>query len=131
MSDLTNALVRIGKRLVITFYVAHWMACLFFAIGERQTTLYCRSWLTLIGIQDSSFGDKYVNALYWSLTTMATVGYGDIKGDSTPERICNIVVMLIGAGLYAYNINEVGHIVGRYNMLAEQYKYSYNLNFCA
>jgi voltage-gated potassium channel len=54
-----------------------------------------------IDIVDASLIEKYVNSLYWALTTMATVGYGDIRGASTPERLCNILAMLIGAGLYA------------------------------
>lgn len=49
---------------------------------------------------------------------MATVGYGDIIVGSTTERFTVIVIMLIGAGLYAFNINAVGHIVGRYNIAA-------------
>lgn len=49
---------------------------------------------------------------------MATVGYGDIVVGSTTERMIVIIIMLIGAGLYAFNISEVGHIVGRYNISA-------------
>ena len=49
---------------------------------------------------------------------MVTIGYGDIKGTTTNERICTIGVMLIGAGLYAFNLNEISHIVGNYNILA-------------
>jgi hypothetical protein len=66
--------------------------------------------------------EKYINALYFALTTMVTIGYGDIKGVTTAERICTIAMMVIGAGLYAFNLNDISHIVGNYNMLANQYK---------
>ena len=41
-----------------------------------------RSWVSHIGIQDSSWGVKYIYSLYWSVTTIVTVGYGDI----TPQN---------------------------------------------
>jgi hypothetical protein len=49
---------------------------------------------------------------------MVTIGYGDIKGCNTLERLLSIIIMLIGAGLYAYNLNDISHIVGNYNLLA-------------
>ena len=49
---------------------------------------------------------------------MATVGYGDIKPQTTEERAMAIFIMLIAAAIYAYIINDIGHIVSRYNFLA-------------
>ena len=56
-----------------------------------------------------------MNALYWSITTMATVGYGDIKPQTSSERIVAILIMIVGAGVYAIIINDVGHLVSSYN----------------
>lgn len=76
------------------------------------------NWINAIGLEDSNSVEQYVNAMYYALTTMVTIGYGDIKGHNTNERLCTILVMVIGAGLYAFNINEISHIVGNYNLLA-------------
>ena len=54
---------------------------------------------------------------------MATVGYGDIKPQTTEERLITILVMIVSSIIYAYVINDIGHIVSRYNMLAANYKY--------
>lgn len=62
--------------------------------------------------------EQYISALYFSLTTIITIGYGDIRGATTSERICTIVMMVVGAGLYAFNLNDISHIVGNYNILA-------------
>ena len=53
---------------------------------------------------------------------MASVGYGDIKPQTTNERLIVILIMIIASGIYAVIINEVGHIVNNFNMLAAQYK---------
>jgi voltage-gated potassium channel len=40
-------------------------------------------------------------ALYWSLTTMTTVGYGDVIPTTDTGRIVAVVVMLVGIGFVA------------------------------
>lgn len=50
---------------------------------------------------------------------MATVGYGDIKPQTTIERAMVILLMIFAAGVYALIINDVSHIVNNFNCLAE------------
>eukprot|EP00392_Amoebophrya_sp_AT5.2_P008355 g8376.t1 len=44
--------------------------------------------------------EDYISALYWSFTTMTTVGYGDITPRSTTERIYCIFVMFVGGSAF-------------------------------
>ena len=44
-----------------------------------------------------SFG----NALWWAITTITTVGYGDVVPQSTAGRAAAVVVMLVGIGFVA------------------------------
>jgi voltage-gated potassium channel len=39
--------------------------------------------------------------LYWSVTTMTTTGYGDIRASTTLGRMVAIAVMLLGQLLFA------------------------------
>ena len=43
-------------------------------------------------------GISFGNGLYWAVTTMTTVGYGDIVPHSTEGKIIAVVVMLVGIG---------------------------------
>lgn len=53
---------------------------------------------------------------------MSTVGYGDIKPQTTEERLVAILIMVVAATIYAFVINEFGHIVSSYSRLATNYK---------
>ena len=40
----------------------------------------------------------FPDALWWSIVTMTTVGYGDISPETTGGRIVGFIVMLMGIG---------------------------------
>ena len=39
---------------------------------------------------------RYIYAIYWAVTTICTVGYGDIVGVSVAEKVVAMVVMVFG-----------------------------------
>lgn len=43
-------------------------------------------------------GISFGNGLYWAVTTMTTVGYGDITPKSAEGKVMAVVVMLVGIG---------------------------------
>ena len=54
---------------------------------------------------------KYVAAMYFAMTTMTTVGYGDITPDSDGERVFAMLAMCIGGGFYGYVIGVIASLV--------------------
>lgn len=60
--------------------------------------------------------------MYWAITTMVTVGYGDISALNTDERMYCIVAQIISIGVYAYTINEIGKKVLTYNVASEHFR---------
>ena len=50
---------------------------------------------------DDSKKTNYIAGLYFSLTTIITVGYGDVTGVSYNERLYTIVLMILGVCLYS------------------------------
>jgi len=49
----------------------------------------------------------YIAALYWTVTTLTTVGYGDFKGYTWEEYLFLIMVELIGLGFFAFFMGEI------------------------
>lgn len=70
------------------------------------------NWLTKYEPNAMEFDwfDRYIIALYWSVITTVTVGYGDIVPVTTFERIFVIIVTLIICGVFGYCISNIGNI---------------------
>jgi len=79
------------------------------------------SWLS-DGFQNISRMEQYVNSLYFSVTTMCTIGYGDIRPKTSPELLIVIFLELVAGILFAYILGKIGNMFTRYNMLAENYR---------
>ena len=73
--------------------VSHWISC---------------GWIAIGGIDEpGGLLETYTGALYWAITTMATVGYGDIVADTVRERWYAIGVMILGVGIFGYIIGNI------------------------
>jgi hypothetical protein len=54
---------------------------------------------------------RYVTSVYWSITTLTTVGYGDYHAENIREMIFNIFYMFFNLGLTAYLIGNMTNLV--------------------
>jgi hypothetical protein len=66
-------------------------------------------------MQNATMSVQYVTALYWSLTTMTTVGYGDISAYTTMEKIYAVVAMLIGGFAFGLIVGSLTNIISASN----------------
>jgi voltage-gated potassium channel Kch len=51
--------------------------------------------------------EQYVASVYWSFTTMTTVGYGDISAKTVAERVFAILGMLMGGFVLSAIISKL------------------------
>ncbi|CAH2281647.1 potassium voltage-gated channel subfamily H member 2 [Pelobates cultripes] len=115
--------------LMCTFaLIAHWLACIWYAIGnmEHDDQDYRPiGWLYSLGTQimkpynnsDAKSGptinDKYVTALYFTFSSLTSVGFGNVSPNTNSEKIFSICVMLIGSLMYASIFGNVSAIIQR------------------
>ncbi len=120
MSDTLDNLMKFGKLFVYILFLAHWMACLFFFVSSEDSKAESDTWIIKMGVIDRSLYYRYVTSLYWAITTMITVGYGDIAPVSANERVCVMVCMLFSCVMFAYIVGSIGNLITRSSELADR-----------
>ena len=59
------------------------------------------NWIYKQGLDEATNWEIYVTAVYFTFTTMVTVGYGDISGVSVTEKCYCMLLMFIGGISYS------------------------------
>ena len=58
---------------------------------------------------------KFITVCYLSITTLSTVGYGDLFPISNMEKIMGILVMLAGVGFFSFVMSSFIEIISTFN----------------
>ncbi|CAK9151139.1 unnamed protein product [Ilex paraguariensis] len=105
-------LVRCARLLFVTLFLVHCAGCLYYLLADRYPH-EGRTWIGAVNpnFRESSLWILYISAMYWSITTMTTVGYGDLHAQNTLEMIFIIFYMLFNLGLTAYIIGNMTNLV--------------------
>ena len=84
--SFNDSVIRLGVFLYFIMLLTHWFSC---------------GWLYIRSASDEVLGiHDYILSLYWCVTTLTTIGYGDITPDKTkiPEVLFTMTVQVLGAG---------------------------------
>ncbi|KAJ8246462.1 hypothetical protein GJAV_G00268100 [Gymnothorax javanicus] len=129
--------------------VAHWLACIWYSIGDYEVidqdanVVRIDSWLYLLGeatgspyrFNTSGSGrweggpskdSVYITSLYFTMTSLTSIGFGNIAPTSNGEKIFAVAMMMIGSLLYATIFGNVTTIFQQ--MYANTNRYHEMLN---
>uniref|UniRef100_A0A915J2C6 Cyclic nucleotide-binding domain-containing protein n=1 Tax=Romanomermis culicivorax TaxID=13658 RepID=A0A915J2C6_ROMCU len=123
--------------LMATFVlIAHWLACAWYFIGFAELSTHNITWLhQLSGLLHTPFNgtqggpglrSKYVTALYFTLSTVTSIGFGNVSATTDAEKIFTIIMMILGSLMYAIIFGNVSAIIQR--LYAGTAKYHSEIN---
>uniref|UniRef100_A0A8C2GX21 Voltage-gated delayed rectifier potassium channel KCNH4 n=1 Tax=Cyprinus carpio TaxID=7962 RepID=A0A8C2GX21_CYPCA len=104
--------------------LAHWMACVWYVIGRSEIEnnspgSWDIGWLHELGKRLAVLGggpsirSSYVTSLYFALSSLTSVGFGNVSANTDSEKIFSICTMLIGALMHAAVFGNVTAIIQR------------------
>ena len=101
-------IIRLFFTVFIVLVIAHWISCGWIALGKIDDNV---DHLT-----------NYIKALYWTITTITTIGYGDITPSSNVQTVYTMFVQLIGAGMYGYIIGNLASLLANSDLARTQFR---------
>ncbi|XP_060804055.1 potassium voltage-gated channel protein eag [Amyelois transitella] len=130
--------------LLLCFYmlVAHWLACVWYSIGRSDADSGLQySWLWKLAnvtqtpysyvwsnesdgpelVNGPSRKTMYVTALYFTMTCMTSVGFGNVAAETDNEKIFTICMMIVAALLYATIFGHVTTIIQQMTSATAKY----------
>ncbi|TWW65752.1 Potassium voltage-gated channel subfamily H member 8 ELK1 [Takifugu flavidus] len=121
--------------------LAHWMACIWYIIGKMEMEANSYNWdigwlhelgkrlespyYIIGGVNGTNAGPSirsvYIASLYFTLSSLTSVGFGNVSANTDAEKIFSVCVMLIGALMHALVFGNVTAIIQRMYSRWSQY----------
>jgi hypothetical protein len=116
--------VRCVKLFLVTIFVCHCAACFYYLLAVTYPeSKSSETWLGSIlpDFRQENLWTLYITSIYWSITTLTTVGYGDLHPVNEREMIFDSFFMLLNLALTAYIIGNMTILITRVTHRTRQY----------
>lgn len=107
--SLSPIIYRLIPLVISLPLLVHLLSCSWIALGSGT-----------IG-PDADKSLEYVRALYWSFTTLTTVGYGDIAAKTIPQMLFACFVQVTGVGVFGFILSNVASLLSRSDAAREHH----------
>jgi hypothetical protein len=110
--------------------LSHLIACFWFFLTTPLATgvinlpdkLLYHTWANSYGLDTGKPFDQYFSSLYWTFTTLFTVGYGDIKAANIGEQLFSIATMLTGTAVLGGIVVKMTSVLESINLEQKETK---------
>jgi hypothetical protein len=68
------------------------------------------------GVMELDYMERLVKVCYFQLTTLSTVGYGDLYPISQTEQIVTLIIMMGGVGFFSFIMGKFMEIINNYQI---------------
>lgn len=101
--------IEVFRLLFALGLVVHWGSCLWHGVGNRDEKV---TWLKHYGLDTLSGGDRYLWALYYTLTMMSTVGFGDLTPRNSTEIHVTIMMLVVSTLVFSLLMGVLMDLIG-------------------
>ena len=76
-----------------------------------------KSFISYYNFKDKDDYTKFITMLYYTLTTLSTIGFGDYCPRADEERMFNVIIFLVGVSVTLYLMNCFTEIIMKFQQL--------------
>ena len=113
---------------IIIILLTHITGCFWFFLTKLNEN---DNWITHYSYKANSITSKYFISFYWAISTICTVGFGDITPTNIIERFFNLIWIMVGVGFYSYTIGSLSSILNqlmkRKSIISSRFSFIYSM----
>jgi len=102
--------------------LSHVFGCIWIFIGRTMIELGSISWISEGGFETEPSSDLYAISFYFTMTTITTVGYGDIHATCNIEKVVCVFLHLVGVLSYSFLSGALTAIIFNYDLIGQKNK---------
>jgi CRP-like cAMP-binding protein len=116
-TDMNLRFTRIIFMVLKVLFLAHVLGCFWFGMhminsGDPEVPTWARVYDDGRAVQDDTpLEVQYIYSIYWAVTTLTTVGYGDVVPVNDSERTFGVGSMLVSALVFGYMMSNMSSLV--------------------
>ena len=101
-----NKEIRFFKVILMVCICIHITSCLFY-LAAKVDNFGPETWVYRHSITNFSTEEKYLTSVYWAITTLGTIGYGDLVPRTVNEKLLAMIWMVIGVYVVSYSVGSL------------------------
>lgn len=122
---------KLMSTMLTVVYITHVVGCMWYAVGNSSETLKDGStvdgWVIGAGWgPEVTTFHRWLRAFYWAMTTLTTVGYGDVSPTTTIEMVFGVLAELGGTIVFGTLVGTVGSILAERRRLVAKHESEIN-----
>ena len=113
-SIIMKNIYSVFRLILLTVIITYFIGCLFYLVSglfDREEP----NFITTFGLKDTPGYYQMITSCYFSITTLSTVGYGDLSPQSRHEMILGIFIMLAGVAFFSFIMGSFIEIISTFN----------------
>ena len=108
---------------MVLVMLSHWVSCLWLYLGRDAYRQHTLGWVErFIDSERDDVVSLYWRSQYWTVSTILTVGYGDVRAVRDDEAFFATVVILSGNVLFAYLVGLITDYINNLNLTAALFR---------
>ena len=118
-----NHYLKIYKNLFIFIICIHTVSNIFIFIGRNEYP----NWIIYYGYDSYSYLKLYLTAIYYTIETLTTVGYGDLTCITPKEKLFGLFMEIVGIFAYSWAISHISNYFKVINEKNENYERNFQI----